>query len=147
MIALDFPPPVFRIRRDQTPPTIFDPFRKKWVVLTPEEWVRQNMLQYLTQIKKYPSSLVAVEREIAAGSRRQRYDILVFGNDAQPWMLVECKAVDIAIDQRVIDQVLRYNLYMPARFLVVTNGSVCFGFERQATGLVELDAMPEWDMQ
>ena len=100
MITLQYPQFNFRIKEEDGKEWIFDEFRKQWVRLTPEEWVRQNMLQYLVQIKKYPSSLIAIEKEIAVGEMRKRFDILVYKN-AVPWMIIECKEMNVALNDAV----------------------------------------------
>ena len=109
---------------------IFDSLRKKWIVLTPEEWVRQNFVQYLLQVKNYPASLIAIEKEIKLGELKKRFDILVYDNNHQPWMMIECKAAAIKLDEKVLEQILRYNISVPVRYLVVTNGTDCFGWIR-----------------
>ena len=89
MIKIDYPPYQPRIKKEDDKEFIFDEVRKKWMVLTPEEWVRQNFLQYLIQVKKYPASLIAVEKEIAVADTRKRFDIVVYNKDHQPYMIVE----------------------------------------------------------
>ncbi|HQW94117.1 MAG TPA: type I restriction enzyme HsdR N-terminal domain-containing protein, partial [Ferruginibacter sp.] len=98
MIKIEYPPYQPKIKKDPAfngrqadREFIFDEFRKRWVVLTPEEWVRQNFLQYLTQVKKYPASLIAVEKEIKTGELKNRFDIVVYDGNTKPWMMVECK--------------------------------------------------------
>ena len=142
MIKIEYPPYQPKIKKEQAVEYIFDEFRKRWIMLTPEEWVRQNFLQYLTKIKLFPASLIAVEKEIALGDLKKRFDIVVYGKDSKPWMIVECKEMNVALDQTVLDQVLRYNVPMQVRYLVITNGSYCFGFENKGSQLVELDELP-----
>ena len=89
MIKIQYPKFDFRIKKEDGKEWIFDEFRKQWVRLTPEEWVRQNILQYLVQVKKYPASLIAIEKEITLGELRKRFDILIY-RDAKPWMIIEC---------------------------------------------------------
>ena len=110
MIKIDYPPYQPKIKKENKKEFIFDEFRKRWVVLTPEEWVRQNFLQYLTLIKKYPASLIAVEKEIKLGELKKRFDIVVYDSHTKPWMIVECKEMNVALDRTVLDQVLRYNI-------------------------------------
>jgi len=98
------------------------------MVLTPEEWVRQNFLQYLIQVKKYPASLIAVEKEIAVADTRKRFDIVVYNKDHQPYMIVECKEMGVVLDKKTLDQVLRYNMNLKVSYLIITNGSYCFAF-------------------
>jgi len=121
---------------------IFDAFRKRWVALTPEEWVRQNFLQYLSVVKGYPPSLIAVEKEIDVGERKKRFDIVVYDRSAKPFMLIECKEMNVPLETSVIDQVLRYHTVLQARCLVITNGSYCFAFGNENGQLTELDSIP-----
>ncbi|MGB4843150.1 MAG: type I restriction enzyme HsdR N-terminal domain-containing protein, partial [Ferruginibacter sp.] len=95
------------------------------VVLTPEEWVRQNFLQYLIQIKKYPASLIAIEKEIKLGDLKKRFDIVVYDRNSKPWMIIECKEMNVILDRKVLDQILRYNITMQVPYLIITNGSYC----------------------
>jgi hypothetical protein len=137
MIKIDYPSHPFKIRTDDKKDFIFDEFRKSWVRLTPEEWVRQNFLQYLIKVKRYPLSLIAVEKEILLGELSKRFDILVYNSKHQPWMMVECKSMDVIIDQKVMEQLLRYNISVPVPFLVITNGKYVLGYERKE-GLIDL---------
>src|SRR5688572_14788705 len=122
MLIINYPEPAFRIKQESGKDLLFDPLRKKWIILTPEEWVRQNFVQYLLQVKNYPASLVAMEKKIKLGELTKRFDILVYDNDHRPWMMIECKAREIRLEPKVLDQVLRYNISVPVRYLVVTNG-------------------------
>jgi hypothetical protein len=101
---------------------IFDNLRKKYMVLTPEEWVRQHFVQFLIQEKKYPVSLIALEKQLTINNRKKRTDILVFNKEGSPEIIVECKAPKIKITQATFDQIARYNLKLKANFLIVTNG-------------------------
>lgn len=122
MRALNFPTYVFRIKNSQNRQYIFDPVRKKFVLLQPEEWVRQHLLQYLVRDKGYPMALINVERQLLVNRLKKRYDLVVFRPDGSLFLLVECKAPTVAIDQATFDQIARYNLRLQARFLLVTNG-------------------------
>ncbi|MFS4469061.1 type I restriction enzyme HsdR N-terminal domain-containing protein [Maribacter sp. 2210JD10-5] len=122
MIALSFPNYSFRLKNSQNKTLIFDEIRKKFVVLTPEEWVRQHVLHYLVQNKKYPKSIINVEKQIEINGLKKRYDMVVFNPDGSIAILVECKAPSIKITQNVFDQIARYNLDVNATFLMVTNG-------------------------
>ena len=101
---------------------IFDAFRNKFVALTPEEWVRQHMLNYLYEHLHYPKNLLGVEVSLKLNNLSKRADIVVYKKDLTPWMLVECKAAEVEITQVVFDQAARYNITMRVPFLVVTNG-------------------------
>lgn len=122
MIKLDTSGLQIRIREGQKGDEVFDPFRKKWVVLTPEEWVRQSLLAFLVQRMGYPASLIAVERGIKVGELNRRFDAVVFGKSGKPWMLIECKAPDEALDGHVVSQLLAYQSVLQAAGLMITNG-------------------------
>jgi hypothetical protein len=146
MVSMVYPDFPFRWRDADGRRQIFDSFRKRWVFFTPEEWVRQNFLQFLIQSKKYPASLIAVEKEMKLGELNKRFDILVYDRDHQPWMMVECKSMDIVLTEDVLHQLLRYNIAIPVPYLVITNGSHAFFFERNSGKLESLTALPDWLM-
>jgi hypothetical protein len=116
MIKIEFPTHSYKIKSETGKDVIFDECRKQWMQLTPEEWVRQNFLQYLIQTKRYPSSLIAVEREILLGDLRKRCDIVVFKN-AKPWMIIECKEMNAELNEAVIKQILTYNISLQVSYL------------------------------
>ena len=122
MQKLDFPTYTFRFKNSENKPYIFDDIRKKFVVLQPEEWVRQHCVQYLINEKKYPKSLINVEKELKINKLKKRYDIVVFNSDGSIHLIVECKAPKITINQSTFDQIARYNLALNATYLMVTNG-------------------------
>ena len=142
MIKIDYPPYQPKIKTEDNKEIIFDEVRKKWILLTPEEWVRQNFLQYLIQIKHYPATLIAVEKEIKLGDLKKRFDIVVYDAASKPWMIVECKEMNVALNKQVLDQVLRYNITMQVPYLVITNGSYCMAFQCINNDLLELAALP-----
>lgn len=140
-----YPAHPFRIKKDpQDKEFIFDELRKLWVRLTPEEWVRQNFIQYLLIEKKYPAALIAVEKEIKLNDLRKRCDILVYNKDAAPWLLVECKKMEESLDEKVASQVLSYNAALPVIFLIVTNGRSTYGFEIKENVFVRIDELPSY---
>jgi len=122
MIRLNLPRYSFRIKSKENKLYIFDRNRKKQVLLTEEEWVRQHFIEYLVQGKKYPRSLIAIEKQCKVEETIKRTDILVFNKNGQAEIIVECKAPSVRIDQDVFDQIARYNLKLKANYLVVTNG-------------------------
>jgi hypothetical protein len=144
MIQVNYPEPVFRFKEENGKEMIFDFIRKQWLQLNEEEWVRQNFIQFLVQELKYPLELIAVEKEIQLGELKKRFDILVYDPDHKPWMLVECKAGKIELDEKVLHQVLRYNISMPANFLVITNGQFTYAWEKANNELSEIQQMPSW---
>ena len=143
MIKIVYPAHPFKIRHEEGKEIIFDEVRKLWTRLTPEEWVRQNFLQYLMQVKKYPASLIAVEKEISLGDMKKRFDILVYNAQHRPWMMVECKAMTVPLTESVLHQLLRYNISVPVDFLVITNGNYVAGLERKQERMELLDELPE----
>jgi hypothetical protein len=144
MLVINYPEPNFRIKTEDSKEYIFDSFRKKWLLLTPEEWVRQNFVQYLTQVMHYPASLVALEKEIWLGELKKRFDILVYNSNHQPWMIIECKGADIKLSDETLQQALRYNISVPSEFLVITNGHYSFGWQKKEGQLFEVSGLPEW---
>jgi hypothetical protein len=144
MIQIEYPKHEFKIKKENNIEKIFDSFRKRWMVLTPEEWVRQNILKYITEIKKYPSSLIAIEKEIYLGELKKRCDVVIYNRDALPWMIIECKEMKAKLDTKVLNQILRYHITLPAKYLVITNGSYCFGFEKRTEQFYEIDELPEY---
>ena len=145
MIKIDYLKTHFKIKKEDDTEYIFDPFRKRWLVLTPEEWVRQNFLQYIVEVKNYPSSLIAIEKEIYLGELKKRCDIVIYSRQALPWMIIECKEMDEPLNAKVLDQVLRYHISLPATYLVITNGSYCFGFEKREGQFYEIHVLPEYN--
>ena len=143
MQAIRFPPYDYNIQLKEGKEYIFDPVRKKWVRLTPEEWVRQNMLQYLLQVKKYPAALLAVEKEIQLGELRKRCDIVVY-KETQPWMIIECKEMGVPLSEQVLMQIVRYNMAFSCAYLIITNGSYTRGWQVEIGEVKELTEIPEW---
>lgn len=122
MQPLNFPQYGFRLKNSENNVHVFDVIRKKFVVLQPEEWVRQHVVNYLIINKKYPKSHINVEKQLTVNKLKKRYDIVVFQPDGSIGILIECKAPTIAIDQQSFDQIARYNLQLKANYLMVTNG-------------------------
>jgi hypothetical protein len=144
MIKIGYPPYQPKIKTEGAKEFIFDEFRKRWILLTPEEWVRQNFLQYLTQIKKYPASLIAVEKEIKLGDLKKRFDVVVYDKNSKPWMIVECKEMNVQLDKTVLDQVLRYNITLNVPYLVITNGSYCMALQLKDNAMMAIDSLPDF---
>lgn len=119
---LNFPTVNFRVVEEEGQQRIFDPVRKKFVALTPEEWVRQHVIAYLHAGKGYPFSLLMIEKEFVLNKLSKRADIVACNSAGIPLLLVECKSHDIDITQEVFDQVVRYNMIMNVKILIVTNG-------------------------
>ncbi|MBM6499137.1 type I restriction enzyme HsdR N-terminal domain-containing protein [Flavobacterium macrobrachii] len=122
MQKLNFPAYSFRLKNSKNKVAIFDVIRKKFIILTPEEWVRQHTVQFLLDEKKYPKSYINVEKLIKVNDTSKRYDIAVFKPNGELFLLIECKAPEISITQDTFDQIARYNLKLKSEYLMVTNG-------------------------
>ena len=119
---LNFPKFSFRFKNSENKISIFDVIRKRFVILQPEEWVRQHCVHYLIENKGYPKSLINVEKELTVNKLRKRYDIVVFNSDGGIYLIVECKSPKITINQSTFDQIAQYNLSLNASYLMITNG-------------------------
>lgn len=144
MIHVEYPEPQFNIREEDNKRFIFDAIRKTWLLLTDEEWVRQNFVNYLIKGLHYPFALIALEKEIALNNLKKRFDVLVYDQAFQPWMMVECKAPSVPLNQAVLEQVLRYNISVPVEFLVITNGITTRAWRKAEGQLSELAQLPVW---
>ncbi len=122
MQKLNFPAYKFRLKSSENKVSIFGRIRKKFFILTPEEWVRQHTIHYLIETKKYPESLINVEKLIKVNDLNKRYDIILFNPDGSIKLIVECKSADVKITQDTFDQIARYNLSLDAEYLMITNG-------------------------
>jgi type I site-specific restriction endonuclease len=122
MDPLNLPTYFFRIKQEKEKKYIFDEIRRRYVQLTPEEWVRQHVVKYLVGVKNFPQVLIAVEKGFKQLRRKQRYDLLIYDRKGQPLMIVECKAPTVEINQNAFDQASRYNVKHKAPFLLITNG-------------------------
>jgi len=145
-MLLNLPQYTFRTSEKQGKKIIFDGFRRRWVALTPEEWVRQNFARYLTEVKHFPASLVAVERSLRINQRDFRTDIVLFSKSGMPLVVVECKAPEVKITQQVFDQIARYNLDLRVSYLIVTNGLMhyCCKFEQEQLSYIFLPEIPDY---
>ncbi|WP_298143614.1 type I restriction enzyme HsdR N-terminal domain-containing protein [Flavobacterium sp.] len=122
MQRLNLPPAQFRFKNSENKTLIFDPIRKKFIVLTPEEWVRQHVIALLQTHYQIPTTLISVERQLKINQLIKRFDLVVFNKNGSIFLLVECKAPEIPIKQDTFDQIARYNLHVQAQHLFVTNG-------------------------
>jgi Type I restriction enzyme R protein N terminus (HSDR_N) len=122
MQKLNFPDYSFRFKNSENKVAIFDDIRKKFIILTPEEWVRQHVVRFLLDEKKFPKSHVNVEKIVKINGMNKRYDVVVFRPDGSIYLIVECKAPGIPISQITFDQIARYNMTLKATHLMVTNG-------------------------
>ena len=122
MQQLNFPHFDFRLRNTGGRQEIFDPVRRKFVVLTPEEWVRQHLILYLNLIKGYPLHAIGVEKQLLLNKQPKRFDLVVFKKNANPFILIECKAPAVEITQKAFDQAARYNMLLLAEYFLISNG-------------------------
>ena len=123
MKVLNLPEYKFRLRNNPEGKTeVFDTIRKRYYILTPEEWVRQNFIQYLIQEKQFPASLMAVEKGLKLNGMQKRTDIVQYNKQGRPVLIVECKAPEIKLSQDTFDQAARYNMTLQVDYLIITNG-------------------------
>lgn len=122
MQKLNFPNYTFRFKNSENKIAAFDEIRKKFIILTPEEWVRLHTVQYLKVEKLFPLSYINVEKQLMLGKVIKRYDVVVFNSEGGIHLIVECKAPSIKITQATFDQIARYNMNLRAKYLMVTNG-------------------------
>lgn len=127
---------------------IFDIIRKKYVALTPEEWVRQNFIQYLLSVKKCPLSLMAIEMGLKYNTLQKRGDVVVHDTSGNPWLIVECKAPSVKITQEAFDQVASYNMSLKVKYIVVTNGlnHYCCEIDHIARTYKFVEEIPVYDL-
>lgn len=122
MQPLNFPHFEFKVKDINACPEIYDPVRRKYVALTPEEWVRQHLIAYLMQLKGYPGAIIGVEKQLLLNKKPKRFDLVVFSRNAQPYILAECKAPGVPITEKAFDQAARYNMLLKAEYFLITNG-------------------------
>lgn len=143
---LNLPPYPFRITLKDEQHFIFDEVRKKHLVLTPEEWVRQHFIHYLIKEKKFPRSLIQIEGGLSLNNLQKRTDIVIFNTSGERIMVIECKAPSVKISQNVFDQASRYNSVHKAKWLVVTNGlKHCYAqIDHIASSFLFFEELPEY---
>lgn len=122
MLKLNLPPFAINVKKTDGKLSVFDPLRRKYIALTPEEWVRQHFVNYLVVEKGYPQALIANEIQINLNNLNRRCDSVVYDRSLQPLVIVEYKSPDVNITQEVFDQIARYNIVLRVRFLIVSNG-------------------------
>lgn len=147
MIQLTLPPYQIRVKETHGRKQIFDILRRKYVALTPEEWVRQHFIHYLVEHKNYPSSLLANEVSLQIGEKRMRADSVLYDNQLHPRMIIEYKAPNITLTQKVFDQITVYNLLLHVDYLIVSNGMITYickmDYEKQTYKFLE--AIPDYE--
>lgn len=138
---MQFPEADFKTRSSEGADFIFDPIRKAWIKLNPEEWVRQNLIAYLNRVVHIPFSLIAVEKRLKVGELYRRFDIVAF-KDAKPWLLVECKAMDVPLTSATISQMLAYVSALQCPYFIMSNGNVTHGWQVKQNQFFELAQFP-----
>ncbi len=123
---IDFTGITLQLKKQDGRTLVFDPVRKKWLILTPEEHVRQYLLQYFIHNMQYPAPLIAVEKKILVNGIEKRFDIAVYNRNHQPWLLVECKAPDVVVNNSTLHQLLRYHNHLQGSYWLVSNGHTSF---------------------
>ncbi len=148
MTQLNLPSYEFRTTQNEGRTMIFDSYRRRWVKLNPEEWVRQHFVRYLVEEKQYPAALMAIEHSLQINRQVFRADAVVFSTSGKPLLIVECKAPEVKISQKVFDQIVRYNFQFQVDFLIVTNGKSHFCCKIDKTNLTYefLTEIPEYDV-
>ena len=147
MYKLNLPSFDFKLKKAGDRLWIFDAIRKKYIVLTPEEWVRQHFVNYLVSEKKYPRSLLRIEGGLVYNQLQKRTDIVIFNRQAEPWMVIECKAPSVRVSPSALAQASVYNSTLKAQYLSVTNGLVHLcahidWMERKTTLLEQMPPFP-----
>lgn len=147
MYKLNLPEIHPALKKEQGKVYIFDVIRKKYIVLTPEEWVRQHFVDFLINQMKYPKSLFRIEGSLTYNRLQKRSDILIHDRMGKPWLLVECKSPAIKLTQKAFNQVAVYNMTVGARYIAVTNGMVHFCYQAAGSGQdpVFLNSFPEFE--
>lgn len=146
MYQLNLPTYDLRLRRTGNRDMIFDVLRRKYVALTPEEWVRQHFVHFLIEHKGYPTALLANEIELRIGEKRLRADTLLYNKELRPHMLIEYKSPTIALTQKVFDQISAYNLLLHADYLIVSNGMqhICCRMDYEQNTYHFLEEIPDY---
>jgi len=146
---LNLPKYHFKIRTNQTGKNeIFDDFRKKYVIITPEEWVRQNFMQYLKEEKGYPAMLMSIEKGIIVNNMKKRFDAVVHNRNGKPIMLIEFKSPNVKLSQKVMEQISRYNLSLNVNYLIVSNGlsHYCCYIDKETGNTTFYNDIPNFEM-
>jgi hypothetical protein len=145
MLTLDFSSIQLPLKQESAGNRVWDMTRKKWLLLTPEEYVRQLWVHYLISQLQYPQNLIATEKTINLGSLKKRFDIVIYNRDHKPWMIIECKAPDVTLSPNTLSQILSYQNTLQATYLVLTNGiSTLCGAINADQQLQWLEQLPEF---
>ncbi|MBP6260222.1 MAG: type I restriction enzyme HsdR N-terminal domain-containing protein [Paludibacter sp.] len=147
MWQLNLPAYNFRIIKKNEKPFIFDDLRKKFVALTPEEWVRQHFIRFLIDVKHYPASLIAIEKQLVINGLKKRCDAVVYSRNAEPLMIIEFKATTVSIAQQTFDQAAVYNSKLKVDYFIISNGlkHYCCRLDKNVLQYNFLDDIPDFD--
>lgn len=145
MLNLQFEQYPFKYRDGENGRYIFCQIRRKYIFLTKEEWVRQNLIYYLIHRQGYPKGLISVEKGIIVNQLRKRYDIVVYDKTSKPWMLIECKEPDVAITEATLQQLLRYHSVLQCPFWMLSNGRQNYCATVQNGAVQWLSSLPSYD--
>jgi hypothetical protein len=146
MMALNLPEFELQLQKSEGKVWIFDVIRKKYIVLTPEEWVRQHLINYFINHLSYPKSLIRIEGGLRYNQLQKRSDILVYNREGKPWMIVECKSYEVELDASSVKQVAVYNATVGATFLALSNGlrHICFTATAEG-GVNQINEFPSFE--
>ncbi len=142
MIEIDISDIDLKLKKEDGNTYVFDLIRKKWVMLTPEEHVRQYVLQYLVSKRSYPASRIAVEKQITVNNIKKRFDAVVFDEHHKPWMIIECKAPEVTITEKTLNQVLQYHNELQCSYWYITNGRQNYCADACSDEVVWLEDLP-----
>jgi hypothetical protein len=145
MLSLALPNPDFSVRKEKDVAQIFDKIRKRWVRLTPEEWVRQNMIAMIMDSLQVPLQFIGIEKEIIVSGLKKRFDLLIYDRLHQPWMLIECKAEHVKLNPETAAQLLRYHQVLQVKYLIITNGQSALGWLNGQGEITEMQQWPVFD--
>ena len=145
MPQLNMPPCELKLRKVEVDIEVWDIVRRRWVALTPEEWVRQHVVHSLHEQMGYPLELIQVEGKIELNGLTKRCDVVVYGRGVKPMLIVECKKAEVKLSQQVVDQICRYNTVLRVPYLYVTNGIEHWVMEAKEGELCGREALPTWE--
>jgi len=144
LIKIEFPKDCVQVRNANNRQEIFCVIRKEWLLLTPEEWVRQHVIQFLISYG-YPSSLISVEKKISLPNNlTKRCDIVIYDRNARPFMIIECKRMETDLSEKVLNQVLRYHIPLQPTYLIITNGLFTMGFKKERNRFIPAGSFPSF---
>ena len=145
MIAVNFANTNIKIKTENDINFVYDAQRKKWIILTAEEWVRQHLISFFITHCKYPKKHIAVEKQIIVNTQKKRFDILIYNSALQPWLIVECKEPDTLLNDEVLQQILSYQSALKAAYFVISNGTNTYLYTLNYLGaIISKTEWPKW---